>query len=77
MVFDKHHEAYQMRIEDQAILMDRMNHSLGYYIAYAVNEPKKYPEEPLSSKKEKKDMTQDEMIEVVKSITSALDGKIR
>ena len=60
--------------------MDLNNFNLGKYIAYAVNEPKKYPKKPFlyeeETKKRDEPMTVEEMERVMKMNTLKLGGKI-
>lgn len=63
--------------------MDLNNYNLGKYIAYAVNDPKKYPRKPflndlkLEKKKVGEDvMSGDEMERMMKLNTRLLGGKI-
>lgn len=43
----------------QAELSDYMNFILGKYIAFSVNDPKKYPLEPYTSAQKEKEMSDD------------------
>jgi len=52
-------EAYQKRVERQLQLIDNTNYLLGRYIAIAVNDPKKYPSEPVLYKKSRASMSTD------------------
>lgn len=60
--------------------MDLNNFNLGKYIAYAVNEPKKYPKKPFlyeeETKKRDEPMTVEEMERVMKMNTLRLGGNI-
>jgi predicted ribosome quality control (RQC) complex YloA/Tae2 family protein len=47
-------KVYQDKSEARVMEQDTLNHLLGRYIAYAVNDPKKYPKYPFL-KKEKND----------------------
>ena len=51
--FDRAVKGYQERLKKQAEQADTLNHSLGYYIAYAVNDLEHYPDKPFMSKQEK------------------------
>ena len=78
--FKKYCDVYVQKQKNKAIETDYSNFNLGKYIAYAVNDPKKYPNEPfLTHYEEKKDnaMTSQEMERVVKNYTIKLGGKIK
>ena len=55
---------------------------MGNYVRYAFNQPKKYPSKPFlhavdsEDKKNKPEMTSDEMEKVVKELNSQFGGKI-
>lgn len=44
-------KGYQEKIKAQSAMQDNLNHTLGVYIYYAVNNPKKYPKKPFSAGK--------------------------
>lgn len=70
-------KGYQERIQDHVQLTDSLNHTLGQYIGYSVNNPKKYPKTPLlQKKKEKKWLDEDELIARAKAMTKRLGGII-
>ena len=58
---EKHLEAYKKRKEEHLKEQDFLNHLLGRYIAYAFNDPKKYPKKPFLEKTNKHAMTDEEM----------------
>lgn len=67
--FKKYFEAFELKEKNKVIEIDSLNHLLGKYIAYAVNEPKKYPKEPFLkdiSTTKKTSMSEEEMAEVIK-----------
>lgn len=59
--------------------MDLNNYNLGKYIAFAVNDPKKYPKKPfLADKEAKKEvMTDSEMDKIMRANTITLGGKVK
>jgi len=72
-------EVYKTIEENRAKEMDFNNFNLGKYVAYAVNDPKKYPKKPFLQevKEESKVMTDEEMDRVMKRNTIALGGIIK
>jgi hypothetical protein len=75
--FEKYIEAYIERKEREAQEIDVANYNLGKYIAYAVNDPKKYPKKPFLYKEEVKgQMTPEEMEKMAKENTAKLGGDI-
>jgi hypothetical protein len=71
-------EVYNDNEERRAKEMDYNNYNLGRYIAYAVNDPKKYPRRPFSEKiEEMKPMTAEEMERVMRKNTIMLGGVIK
>ena len=69
---------YIEKEENRAREMDMNNFNLGKYIAYAVNDPKKYPKKPFLAKREEvgKIMSNEEMDKVMRRNTIILGGKI-
>lgn len=64
-------------MQDHVQLTDSLNHTLGWYIGYSVNNPKKYPRKPLlQKKKEKKWLSDDEIEARAKAMTISLGGTI-
>lgn len=57
--------------------MDLNNWNLGKYIAYAVNQPKKYPSRPFLMKEEKKAMTGEQMERMAKRYTIKFGGVVK
>lgn len=41
-------DGYVERLEDYAKSEDALNHALGKYVGFAMNDPKKYPDKPFS-----------------------------
>ena len=75
--YAKHIEVFnkkeQLRIEEK----DMLNFMLGKYIAYAFNEPKKYPSKPfLGNNTDLKPMTDDEMEKQARRNTIKMGGVI-
>lgn len=59
-------DGYVERLEDYAKSEDALNHALGKYISFAMNDPKKYPEKPFSQQDRSNSsglMTTDEALE--------------
>lgn len=59
-------DGYVERLEDYAKSEDALNHALGKYIGFAMNDPKKYPEKPFSQQDRSSSsglMTTDEALE--------------
>lgn len=83
--FQKYIDIFVKKEKTRAIESDLNNYNLGKYIAYAVNEPKKYPRKPflyreiesLDQKKEKKVMTGVEMERLVRRNNIILGGKFK
>lgn len=76
--FEKYINAYVEQKEREAEEIDIANYNLGKYIAYAVNDPKKYPKKPfLHKQKAKKEMTDEEMDKVMRETTIKLGGTIK
>lgn len=77
--FEKHIEVYKKKEEARAREMDMNNYNLGKYIAYAVNDPKKYPKKPFLEEKRDagKRMSGEEMEEIMKRNTIILGGNIK
>lgn len=60
--------------------MDLNNYNLGKYIAYAVNDPKKYPKKPFLDKPEAKEsnvMSNEEMEKVMLRNNLILGGTVK
>ena len=75
--FEKYVKVYIEKEENRAREMDMNNFNLGKYIAYAVNDPKKYPKKPFLAKEEaNKVMSNEEMDRVMRRNTIILGGKI-
>lgn len=76
--FKKHYEGYRVRIENEAKMKDQLNHILGMYIGFAVNEPSKYPNKPHLMKQEQlREMTDDEMERKVERLNKLFGGSIK
>lgn len=77
--YSKHVRAFNKRQNDKMKEKDALNHILGKYIAFAVNEPKKYPKNPFSmqEKKQINVMTEEELEKQAKRNTALLGGVIR
>lgn len=67
-------EGYGIRVKNQMELLDSTNFVLGQYIAYAVNDPKKYPDKPFIAKAGKKQLST-EMDVALKNIARQAGAK--
>jgi len=79
-VFKKYLKVYVRKEEERAKEMDSNNFNLGKYIAYAVNDPKKYPRRPFLDKRtevEDKMMSAEEMERMARLNTVKLGGTIK
>ena len=59
-------DGYVERLEDYAKSEDALNHALGKYVGFAMNDPKKYPDKPFSQQDRSSSsglMTTDEALE--------------
>lgn len=74
--YAKHQSAYLKIQEDEIKKADTLNWSLGQYIAFAFNDPKKYPKKPFTDKKEQDVQTPEEMEMAAMIITAQLGGEI-
>ena len=78
--FNKYVKVYSQKTKEQAQQTDRFNYMLGQYIAFAFNDPKKYPKKPFLEEvqQEQKDdeMSADEMEKMAKFNTVKKGGKI-
>lgn len=62
--FVKHVRIYNEKEKQRVREQDKLNHVLAYYISFAVNEPKKFPKNPITEEEIEevnKVMTDDEM----------------
>ncbi len=59
--FKKHLDVFVERKKEEAREVDAQNYLLGKYMAYAVNDPKSYPEKPFMTEKRQEIMTDEEM----------------
>ncbi len=76
--FEKYVEVYMQKEKERAEEMDLNNYNLGKYVAFAVNDPKRYPKRPfLQSRDEMKPMTSEEMEDIMKRNTLILGGTIK
>lgn len=74
--FDKYLKVYREKEENRIKEQDYMNFLLGKYIAYAFNNPKKYPNKPfLHNMGKKKTMTDEEMEREALKNTILMGGK--
>lgn len=78
--FEKHVKVYLKKEETRAKEQDANNYNLGKYVAYAVNDPKKYPKKPFLEKDRResigKIMSEEEMDRMMKYNTIKLGGKV-
>jgi len=78
--FRKYLKIYNEKEKERAREADALNHNLGIYIAIAFNNPKRYPKRPFMYEKEieeKKVMTAEEMLNILKRKTLILGGDIK
>lgn len=59
----KHVRVFNQMQKEHVQQVDALNHILGRYIAYAFNDPKKYPKEPYTHKDTTHDVMTDEEME--------------
>lgn len=74
----KHIKVYNQKQKQRIQEIDGLNHILGKYIAYAFNDPKHYPNEPLTYKNntELKPMSDEEMEKQARRNTIKMGGVI-
>ena len=76
--YAKHVRIYNQKEKERLKEQDYMNHLLGKYISFAVNEPSQYPNKPFLAEEEKHtDMTVSEMERQAKINTVLLGGVIK
>lgn len=75
--YKKYLDVYVKKEENRAREMDYNNFNLGKYIAYAVNDPKKYPREPFLTQREEVEMTGEDMERMARRNTIKLNGIIK
>ena len=75
--YAKHIEIFNKKTQLRYKEVDMFNFMLGKYIAYAVNDPKKYPSKPfLENNTDLKPMTDDEMEKQARRNTIKMGGVI-
>jgi hypothetical protein len=75
--YAKHVKAFNEKEKERAKEHDLMNYFLGKYIAYAVNDPKKYPSKPFLQKDtDLKPMSDDEMEKQARRNTIKMGGVV-
>lgn len=75
---EKFANVYRQKQENRVKEWDMMNHLLGRYIMYAVNQPKSYPDRPyLEQVEAKKEMTDSEMDRMMMHNTILMGGIIK
>lgn len=69
---------HEQKQKEEVKIKDWLNFLLGQYIAFAINDPKKYPKKPFLAKEEKQKgvMTPEEMEKIAMRNTIILGGKI-
>lgn len=76
--FKKYIKIYMKKEEERVKEWDYLNYLLGKYIAYAVNDPKKYPRKPFLQKETQSNvMTNEDMERIARLNTIKLGGKIK
>lgn len=74
----KHIEVFNKKEQSRLREQDLLNHILGKYIAYAFNDPKKYPDKPFLEKNtDLKPMTDEEMERQARHNTIRMGGVIK
>ena len=78
--YAKHCKMYLKKEEQNAKTMDSLNHILGQYVGYAVNNPKEYPKHPalenMGKPKEVKKQTINDMENMARRNTLFMGGVI-
>ena len=75
--FAKHDEVFKKKEQERLKEKDLFNFMLGKYIAYAFNDPKKYPSKPFTEKDtDLKPMTDEEMEKQARRNTIKMGGVI-
>jgi hypothetical protein len=79
--YRKYLELYENREKQRSRETDALNWILGRYIAYAFNDPKKYPKKPYLYEEEKTQpgrvMTSEEMDRRIRAWNRALGGSVK
>ncbi len=77
--FEKFVNVYIKKEEERAREMDLNNFNLGKYMAFAVNDPKKYPKKPFlwEEKEESRIMTGEEMDKMMRRNNLILGGTVK
>lgn len=76
--YEKHIKVFKEKEEMRFKEVDTLNYILGKYIAYAVNDPKHYPNKPFTEKNtELKPMTDEEMEKQARRNTIKMGGVIK
>lgn len=69
-------ESWKNKEERRLRIIDQLNYELGYYIMFAVNDPKKYPKKPFRAKEQVRVMSGEEMERIARANTIKLGGNI-
>ena len=76
--YAKHVKVFSEKEEQRFKEIDLCNYILGKYVAYAVNDPKKYPSKPFTEQTAQlKPMTDDEMEKQARRNTIKMGGVIK
>lgn len=76
--YEKHIKVFKEKEEMRFKEVDTLNYILGKYIAYAVNDPKHYPNKPFTEKNtELKPMSDEEMERQARRNTIKMGGVIK
>lgn len=76
--YTKHVRIFNEKEKQRIKEIDGLNHILGRYIAYAMNDPKHYPKQPFTHKDtELKPMTDEEMEKQARRNTIKMGGVIK
>lgn len=75
-LFKKHVDVYTQKEKNRVIEQDILNHILGRYIGFAVNDPKSYPRQAILDRaKMPKAMTPEQMHKVFKRLADKIKDK--
>lgn len=75
--YAKHVEVFNQKEQQRLKEKDLFNYLLGKYVAYAFNDPKRYPDKPFTEKNtDLKPMTDDEMEKQARRNTIKMGGVI-
>lgn len=76
-IYEKYREAYVEKTRRELRQHDMLNHLLGRYISYGVNDPKRYPKQPFLAEAKTRPMTDEEMEAAAKRMTIRMGGTVK